>query len=425
MVREYIGARYVPKFMGTYDASQVYEALCVVDNGLGTSYISKIPTPAGTSLTDSTYWALYGASSGAIINLQDQINDINDKITTNEGMMTRKSPKDMHIVILGDSYADTDPTDYSYIIQDSGIFKQVDVIAGGGWGFTGKSGASGDTGWDLEWLKYFQNYVNGLTDEQKGDIDAVYIIGGFNDHYSSESVILTKMSTFFTWAHANLKTAYYLIECGWCIDHGNITTPNETISAEDLRDSLSSKVIKCYSQCADYGCTYLGTAIGAIHNYAADWDSSGYHPNTTGSAKLARAILSLILKGKIDIINDNNYVYVDGGNQSIGSITIIDDTLFFKGSSQRQFMYVQANASPNTDAVTDATIGTSGHYIASKKGYKNYIPIMLQIPDDTYYSTYMYINDDGTIVIVAPTTLTTSQRLRIRFMNASFYIGDC
>lgn len=78
MVREYIGARYVPKFMGTYDASQIYEALCVVDNGLGTSYISKVPTPAGTPLTDTDYWAIYGASSGAIINLQNQIDDMQD-----------------------------------------------------------------------------------------------------------------------------------------------------------------------------------------------------------------------------------------------------------------------------------------------------------------------------------------------------------
>ena len=76
MVREYVGARYVPKFMGAYDATQIYEALCVVDNGLGTSYISKIPTPAGTPLTDTDYWAIYGASSGAIINLQNQIDNI-------------------------------------------------------------------------------------------------------------------------------------------------------------------------------------------------------------------------------------------------------------------------------------------------------------------------------------------------------------
>lgn len=77
---KYVGARYVPKFMGTYDATQSYENMCVVDNGLGTSYISQKPVPAGTPLTDSSYWALYGASSGAIINLQNQIDTINNSL---------------------------------------------------------------------------------------------------------------------------------------------------------------------------------------------------------------------------------------------------------------------------------------------------------------------------------------------------------
>ena len=83
-IRQYIGARYTPKFMGTYDNTQVYEALSVVDNGLGTSYICGKPTPAGTPLTDTEYWHIYGASSGAIINLQNQIGDLTDLNTTDK-----------------------------------------------------------------------------------------------------------------------------------------------------------------------------------------------------------------------------------------------------------------------------------------------------------------------------------------------------
>lgn len=72
----YVGARYTPKFMGAYDVTQQYENLCVVDNGLGTSYISKKPVPAGIPLTNTIYWAIYGASSGAIINIQNQIDEM-------------------------------------------------------------------------------------------------------------------------------------------------------------------------------------------------------------------------------------------------------------------------------------------------------------------------------------------------------------
>ena len=72
----------MPKFLGTWSATTSYEALSVVDDGMGTSYVSNKPTPAGTPLTDTSYWAVYGASSGAIISLQNRMsaaeNNIND-----------------------------------------------------------------------------------------------------------------------------------------------------------------------------------------------------------------------------------------------------------------------------------------------------------------------------------------------------------
>lgn len=80
----YIGARYVPNFTGTFDPTQQYEVLDVVDNGSGTSYILKKPAPVGTPITDGDYWALYGAASGAIINLQNQIGSLGNLNTTNQ-----------------------------------------------------------------------------------------------------------------------------------------------------------------------------------------------------------------------------------------------------------------------------------------------------------------------------------------------------
>lgn len=100
-MRQYIGARYMPKFMGTYDPTTAYEALSVVDNGMGTSYVSNQPTPAGTPLTNTVYWAVYGASSGAIIHLQDQIDDINDELS--EIDIIKNAGVD-ECVFIGDSF---------------------------------------------------------------------------------------------------------------------------------------------------------------------------------------------------------------------------------------------------------------------------------------------------------------------------------
>ena len=111
-IRQYIGARYVPRFMGTYDATQQYDALDVVDNGLGTSYIARITTPAGTPLTDTDHWFIYGASSGEIINLQNQIDiivntdlpGINSDISDLQGEISDIKADKRRIVCITDSY---------------------------------------------------------------------------------------------------------------------------------------------------------------------------------------------------------------------------------------------------------------------------------------------------------------------------------
>lgn len=99
---KYVGARYMPKFCGPHNSTTAYEALSVVDDGMGTSYISNKPTPAGTPLSDRNYWEVYGSSSGAIINLQNQIDDLKSHFNEiNLSMFKNKT-----ICIVGDSLSD-------------------------------------------------------------------------------------------------------------------------------------------------------------------------------------------------------------------------------------------------------------------------------------------------------------------------------
>ena len=80
-VHQYVGARYVPNFIDEpWNNTSSYEALDVVDNGSGTSYIAKKPVPAGTPLSNREFWFVYGSTSGAIINLQNQIDSINNRL---------------------------------------------------------------------------------------------------------------------------------------------------------------------------------------------------------------------------------------------------------------------------------------------------------------------------------------------------------
>lgn len=83
----YIGMRYVPKFMGAWDSTLSYEALCIVQYG-NNSYTSKRPVPVGTLPTDTDYWALTGNYNGAILELQNDIASINSDITGIQGDIT-------------------------------------------------------------------------------------------------------------------------------------------------------------------------------------------------------------------------------------------------------------------------------------------------------------------------------------------------
>lgn len=54
-IKTYIGARYAPKFMGAWDKSSEYAALCVVYTN-EQSYVSRKTVPANTEITNTEFW---------------------------------------------------------------------------------------------------------------------------------------------------------------------------------------------------------------------------------------------------------------------------------------------------------------------------------------------------------------------------------
>lgn len=183
-IRQYIGARYVPRFMGTYDATQIYEALDVVDNGSGTSYIARKTTPAGTPLTDTDYWFVYGASSGAILQLQQDVADLKDEKTDNM--------KERRFCIIGDSYcvqggAVLAPAMMTALGVDAANY---DVFANGSYGFIGS--VPGCT---------FLSLAQLVTNPEK--YTDVIILGGHNDRSQTDAALLSAALTLDTYIKAN------------------------------------------------------------------------------------------------------------------------------------------------------------------------------------------------------------------------------
>ena len=96
-MRQYIGARYVPKFADPilHDVARSYEAFEIVQNAVGDSFTSKKPVPVGVALTDSSYWVPSG-------NFNSQLALVSGRVDKLEGYtMIGKT-----IAVFGDSWAD-------------------------------------------------------------------------------------------------------------------------------------------------------------------------------------------------------------------------------------------------------------------------------------------------------------------------------
>ena len=81
-VREYIGARYVPLFMGEWSSKNTYEPLSIVMHE-GASYTSRQAVPVGISITDETYWALSGNYNAQVEAYRQEVRTFDSRITAN------------------------------------------------------------------------------------------------------------------------------------------------------------------------------------------------------------------------------------------------------------------------------------------------------------------------------------------------------
>lgn len=84
MVKQYVGARYVPKFASPVEwaPSTSYEALTIVTFN-NASYTSKVPVPptVGNPANNPQYWALTGNYNAQVEQYRQEVSENNDKIT--------------------------------------------------------------------------------------------------------------------------------------------------------------------------------------------------------------------------------------------------------------------------------------------------------------------------------------------------------
>ena len=72
---KFYGLRYVPLFLGVWDNTNSYDALCVVENNLN-SYTSKQFVPSGIDINNVDYWALTGNYNAQVQFYNDKVDDL-------------------------------------------------------------------------------------------------------------------------------------------------------------------------------------------------------------------------------------------------------------------------------------------------------------------------------------------------------------
>lgn len=131
-VREYIGARYVPLFMGEWNSSNTYEPLSVVQYQ-GNSYTSRQYVPAGVAITDNVYWAETGNFNAQIEAYRQEVLAFDGRITANADDISilyeshKPIAENRNYYILSDVFGNDDNAHVVYDYNDeSAAYKTLD-----------------------------------------------------------------------------------------------------------------------------------------------------------------------------------------------------------------------------------------------------------------------------------------------------------
>ena len=124
--RQYIGARYVPRFDGDWDNTKDYEPLVIVSYQ-GNSYTSRTFVPHGTAITNEEYWALTGNYNAQVEayrqEVAEYVEDVKD-LVSDVNLFKLESPYNLNGNLVIDYFHNSD-----YYIQGSCYIGDNKVVA--------------------------------------------------------------------------------------------------------------------------------------------------------------------------------------------------------------------------------------------------------------------------------------------------------
>lgn len=292
--RQYIGARYVPKFYENSDNTSewrsgvIYEPLTIVTYN-GNSYTSKKPVAAevGNPSSNPTYWAatgLYNAQVEEVRERMEEINDdLNDRIDEIQGDIDEMEQTEC--VWIGDSYTqanslgdDQNKRFATLVSQRLGLTEHN--YATGGSDFI----SGGPTG--TNYIGQLNNAINEMTDAQKRATKYLFVMGTRNMPYNNPNATLSDyynaMNTFFNAAHTAFPyTELIFVPMLWDAQPFIASYRTCLQWCEQCALSLAAPVT-----------SYFKAYLWLMGRYGDLID--GTHPNVSGHALIATHIYNLV-----------------------------------------------------------------------------------------------------------------------------------
>lgn len=291
-IRQYVGARYVPKFGEpiAWDKANSYEALTIVTH-LNNSYTSKKPVPANTEITDTEYWAVTGNYNAQVeeyrkttekvkedidnekIARENADNELQEKIDNISVSQNRK------FILISDSYGVNNPPTWKDLFVNDFPNTLFNVLASTGFVTTNPK----------TFLEMITETVSALSEEQKKKITDVVVVGGFNDASYLKAKLTTipaikeAILTFVTYVKNNLPNAVVRLGyAGWCT--GELENASEYFSA--IR-----AVMDVYTRTFTDK-LYTIPNVNIVLTQANLMDNTHFHPTSDGEQLLYSAIVN-------------------------------------------------------------------------------------------------------------------------------------
>ena len=348
-VRQYIGARYVPKFFENPNGSAewiketTYEPLTIVTY-LGNSYTSKKPVPLNTEITNTEYWSVTGNYNAQVEQYRQETlkvaNDIKIEATNrtnaDNALSTRLSRlENRKIIMIGDSYGIQNDGSVSKFYWE--FFRDaLGLIDGTNFFHSFQSGAGFG---NKEYLYQLQNVSSSITDKES--ITDIFVCGGWNDSdksqsYGTDEEFNDGVFRFNDYIVKNYpKARMTLAHISW----GNPQHMPTVYS--QMKVSMQR-----YAEQSSRGWRILSGTEHILHRYESGiWQSDYAHPSQLGQGYLGMYLPSAFLGGSCDI----NYFGTEH------TIVIANTDFTLEGANRRCYENLNGNQY-NLDYVDEITM---------------------------------------------------------------------